>query len=223
MSVICYTTPELASLLGASLVGSGELQISGIATLAHAQSNQLSFFHDAKYMNHLHASKAGVILVKSVHVGHVSGAALVVADPYLAYAKASALFANVNLEQKIHQISSSAVVAATAQVSSRVQLSENVVVGEHVVIADDVEIGANSVIGDNCIIGSGARIAANVVLYSKVSLGEHCVVHSGAVLGADGFGFANDCGRWIKIHQLGGVVIGNNVLTLLHRSASGCS
>ncbi|MEH6575845.1 MAG: UDP-3-O-(3-hydroxymyristoyl)glucosamine N-acyltransferase [Amphritea sp.] len=211
MSVKCYTTAELAGLLDASLAGSAELQVSGIATLAHAQSDQLSFFHNAKYMDQLDTTNAGVILVKPEHVDHVSGVALIVADPYLAYAKASALFANISIERTPHQISSSAVVAVTAQVGTRVQLSENVVVGEHVVIADDVVIGANTVIGDNCIIGSGARIAANVVLYSKVSLGEHCVVHSGAVLGADGFGFANDRGRWVKIHQLGGVVIGNNV------------
>ena len=78
-------------------------------------------------------------------------------------------------------------------------------------IGPNVVLGANCVIGERCRIGAGTRLHASVVLYRDVTIGEHCTLHANAVLGADGFGFAPSPEGWQKIHQLGGVRIGNRV------------
>ncbi|WP_420600085.1 hypothetical protein [Neptuniibacter sp.] len=96
----------------------------------------------------------------------------------------------------------------TARISKTATIGPGVVVSADSCIEDKVYLGANSVIGPNCRIGAGSQICANVTLYSDIEMGENCLVHSGAVIGADGFGFANDQGQWQKIAQLGGVRIG---------------
>ena len=98
-----------------------------------------------------------------------------------------------------------ATVAASAAIGAHVTVGAGASIGERVVLGPGTSIGANSVVGADC------RIAANVTIYHGVRIGAGVVIHGGAVLGADGFGFANDGGRWVKIHQLGGVIIGDGV------------
>lgn len=204
-----FTVAELASLLGAETVTSDCL-IEGIGTLQSATEKQLSFLHNGRYQQQLQASRAGAVLVRAEHRNDVASIALVVADPYIAYARATALFCQ-------QQTTDVAAISLSAEISTSAVLADNVTIGAHAVIGDDVKIasgvtiGANSVIGPGCVIGENTRIAANVTLYSEVRVGALCVIHSGAVIGADGFGFANDDGQWLKIHQLGGVRIGDRV------------
>lgn len=209
MTTPTFTVSELASLLGAEAVVS-DRPIEGIGTLQSATETQLSFLHNARYQQQLSASRAGAILVRAEHRDAVASVALVVADPYIAYARATALFC----EQQDAGVSS---ISPTADISASAQLGENVTIGANAVIGDDVSIGAgvtigaNSVIGCGCVVGENTRIAANVTLYNRVRVGASCFIHSGAVIGADGFGFADDGGRWLKIHQLGSVRIGDRV------------
>lgn len=205
-----YTLQQLAEILNAEVRGSSQ-DICGIATLESAKSDQLSFFHSAKprYLKQLAVCNAAAVLVTAEHANKVNTACLVVDDPYIAYAKATALFARRG--QSDSGVDSNAVVAESASVSKRVSIAAHVVIGERCKIADDVIVGANTVIGDDCVIASGTILEANVTLYSDVQIGRDCLIHSGAVLGADGFGFAPTGNGWLKIHQLGGVRIGNNV------------
>ncbi len=204
-----FTVTELADLLGAEAVASDRL-IEGIGTLQSATEKQLSFLHSARYQQQLSASQAGAVLVRPEHRDDVASIALVVADPYIAYARATALFS-------AHQSDSPAMISPAADISILAVLEDNVsvganaVIGEGAHIAAGVTIGANTVIGPGCVIGENTRIAANVTLYSGVKVGAFCVIHSGAVIGADGFGFANDGGQWLKIYQLGSVRIGDRV------------
>ena len=78
-------------------------------------------------------------------------------------------------------------------------------------LGDGVEIGSHCHVGEGVEIGSGSRLAPHVTLMPGTRLGLRCLLHSGAVIGADGFGFAPEAGRWVKIEQLGGVVIGDDV------------
>ncbi|MDO6562612.1 UDP-3-O-(3-hydroxymyristoyl)glucosamine N-acyltransferase [Amphritea sp. 1_MG-2023] len=204
-----FTVSELATLLGAESVASDHL-IEGIGTLQSASSVELAFLHSGRYQQQLAASQAGAVLVRSEHRDEVATIALVVADPYIAYAQATALFRDQPAADR-------AMVSPLACVSESAVLGENVTIGPHAVIGDQsviaagVIIGANTVIGDDCVIGENTHLAANVTLYNQVSMGSGCVIHSGAVIGADGFGFANKQGEWLKIYQLGGVQLGNRV------------
>ena len=90
-------------------------------------------------------------------------------------------------------------------------------IGANAYIAAGAEVDAGAIIGPNCIVldgshvGADSRLVANVTIYHGVTLGKRVLVHAGSVIGSDGFGFANDSGHWVKIHQLGGVRIGDDV------------
>ncbi|WP_428033922.1 UDP-3-O-(3-hydroxymyristoyl)glucosamine N-acyltransferase [Amphritea sp.] len=209
MAKSTFTVAELAQLLGAETVTSDRL-IEGIGTLQSANEKQLSFLHNGRYLQQLPGSRAGAVLVRDEHRNDVASIALVVADPYIAYARATALFAE---QQAVDPatISPAAQISESAVIAADVAIAANVVIGDGAKIAAGVTVGANSVIGPGCVIGENTRIAANVTLYDGVQVGACCVIHSGAVIGADGFGFANDGGQWLKIYQLGSVKIGDRV------------
>ena len=78
-------------------------------------------------------------------------------------------------------------------------------------IHPSARVGAHCVIERGARIGAGTELKARVTVSERCSIGERCIIHSGAVIGADGFGFAPDDGRWVKIEQLGAVLIGDDV------------
>lgn len=200
---------ELAQRLGAELIGDADTVIRGVNTLKDATATDVSFLANASYRSQLPESNAGAVIVSAKEAADVRGAALVVANPYLSFALVTQMFDN--RPQPVRGIHPSAVVAASATLGDDVCIAANVVIGEHCVIGDGCEIGANTVISDHCVLGRDCCLRANVTLYHDVVLGERVQVHSGTVIGADGFGFAPDKGRWHKIAQLGGVRIGNDV------------
>ncbi|VDY35885.1 UDP-3-O-(3-hydroxymyristoyl)glucosamine N-acyltransferase [Morganella morganii] len=136
-------------------------------------------------------------------------AALVVKDPYLAYAHMAQIMDTTPAPaENIHP---SAVIDPSASLGANVSVGANAVIESGVVLGDDVIIGAGSFVGKNTTIGAKTRIWANVTVYHGIVIGEGCLVHSSTVIGADGFGYANDRGQWVKIPQLGSVIIGDRV------------
>lgn len=204
-----YTLSELAEYVGGQLDGDPNRRITGLATLEDAQLEQLSFFANPRYLRQLKASDAGAVLVNASAAAHVKHNALVVDDPYLAYARLSQLFDW--REAILPGICSSATVDTTAQIHPSVQIAAQAVVGAEVIIEAGVYIAPHVVIGRGCQIGQNSRIEAGVVLYPDVIIGARVIIHSGSVLGADGFGFARHQQQWVKICQLGGVRIGDDV------------
>ncbi|MDA1370461.1 MAG: UDP-3-O-(3-hydroxymyristoyl)glucosamine N-acyltransferase [Proteobacteria bacterium] len=204
-----YTLEEIAELLDLKLVGDGQCKILGLGTLGNSSPGQLSFLSNPAYINQLATTKASAVIVDKKFVDACPGNALVSANPYVSFAKASALFALT--PQYLSGIHPSACVHESAQ------LAESVCVGPNAVIEANVSIGANSVIGASCYLGEGATLGTdcqlynNVTLYHGVIIGDGVIIHAGAVIGADGFGFAFDGEKSVKIHQLGTVVIGNSV------------
>ena len=210
VSTVRYTLAELAERLGATLQGAdAETEIVALATLGSASAGALSFFANPRYLRQLEQTNAEAVLVRPEQAAACPVAALVVDDPYLAFARASQLFDwRAPVCPGIH---STAVIAPTASVAENVEIGPHVVIGDHVEIAGGVSLGAGTVIGRDCRIGCRSRLEANVTLYPNVILGEQVLIHSGAVLGSDGFGFARSSQGWEKICQLGGVVIGDRV------------
>ena len=203
------TLAELAKHLQAELVGDGTIIIRGLAPIQSADASQVSFINNAKYVKYLAATKACAVIVDKQLAARVSVAKLIVPDAYVAYAKAAALFAKIpRLPVGIHP---TAVVAASAKIGTDCAIGPGVVIGEHAAIGARCQIHAGTVIGDEVEIGDDSWLWANVTLYDRVKLGQRVMVHSGAVIGSDGFGMANHQGRWIKVCQLGTVVIGNDV------------
>lgn len=204
-----YKLGAIAQQLGAELIGDPDQEITGLAPLDKAEATDLTFLSNARYRSSLTQTKAAAVLIQADFTEQCPVAALVVDDPYLSYARISGWFDQ--RPQRPAGASEGAWVDPTAQIDASASLARGVVVEAGAVIGARVEIGPNSVVGANSRIDEDTRLAANVTLYHDVIVGKRCLIHSSSVIGADGFGFARDGERWIKIHQVGRVIVGDDV------------
>lgn len=212
-SVTRFALGELATRLGAELIGDPSYVVSRIASLDAADGDAISFLSNPRYLPALATSMAGCVIVSPMHRDAAArrGAALIAEDPYLCFARLTQLWAAQD------RGTAKAVIHPSAVVHAGAQLAQGVSVGPLAVIEDGAAIGDGAVIGAQCFIGAGAsvgaltRLSAQVVLGARCHIGARGIVHSGVVIGADGFGFAPHQGRWEKIEQLGGVRIGDDV------------
>jgi UDP-3-O-[3-hydroxymyristoyl] glucosamine N-acyltransferase len=201
----------LAEQLGATVEGDAAQSVCGVGTLESAGPGQLSFLANPKYRRQLAECRATAVLLgrDTDCPPGFTGTRLRVADPYLAFARASRLlYPRPSVEPGIDP---SAVVDASALVDASAQVGPHAVIGAGARIAAGVAIGAGCVVGRRVSIGTGTRLHPRVVVYDDCVLGAHCILHAGAVVGADGFGLAWSGERWEHIPQIGRVVIGDHV------------
>lgn len=189
-------------------------EFNSVGSLTTADHKQLSFLADPHYISSLAGSGAGAVLITADYRDQVpqTTVALIVANPYLAYAGASQLFANESLFSGIHP---SAVIADSAIIGDQVNI------GPFCVIGDNVQIGTRSSLDAHVVIEANSNIGQDCVIKSQVVIGHDCVVgdyvrlHAGVSVGAEGFGFAPtkdpSVTGWERIAQLGRVVIGDHV------------
>ncbi|MEE4632116.1 UDP-3-O-(3-hydroxymyristoyl)glucosamine N-acyltransferase [Pseudomonas alliivorans] len=200
---------QLAEFLGATLRGDKDKDINGLATLQEAGPDQMSFLANPQYRKFLTDTHAAAVLLKPADAESFAGNALLVPDPYLAYARISHLFdPKPKAAAGIHP---TAVISDDAVVDPAASIGAFAIVESGARIAAQVTIGAHCFIGERCEIGEGGWLAPRVTLYHDVRIGKRVVIQSGAVLGGEGFGFANEKGVWQKIAQIGGVSIGDDV------------
>jgi UDP-3-O-[3-hydroxymyristoyl] glucosamine N-acyltransferase len=209
MSAVVYTLGQLAERLGATLCGSADKVVSGLATLQEAGHDQLSFLANAQYRKFLAGCQAGGVLLTAADAEGYAGNALVVGNPYLAYAELSHLFDRK--PKAMPGVHPTAVVAQDALVDASASIGAYAVIESGAQIAAGVTVGAQCVVGARSVIGEGGWLAPRVTLYHDVRIGKRVVIQSGAVIGGEGFGFANEKGVWQKIAQIGGVSIGDDV------------
>lgn len=205
----CYTVAEVAGRIGAQLQGEGSATLTGIATLAHATPQQLTFLSNRRYRPQLATTQAAAVILAASDAASAPVPALICDHPYLAFARASALFADRPLPPC--GIDPSAHIAPTAQIGQAVQIGPQVVIEQGAVIGDRVAIGAGSFIGADSVIGDESVLLPRVTIYHRCRIGRQALIHAGVVIGSDGFGFAEAAGEWFKIEQLGGVTIGDRV------------
>ena len=198
---------ELADRFGLVLRGE-DRAVTGVATLASASPEQLSFLANPRYRAQLGATRAGVVVLREADADLHAGTALLAADPYVAFAKLAALFEPES--EHSAGIHPTAFVDASAVVDPAASIGAHASIGARSRIGAGAVIGPGCVIGPDCEVGNGCHLVARVTLVTRTRLGQRVLIHPGAVLGADGFGLAMDAGRWIKVPQLGGVVIGND-------------
>lgn len=201
----------LAEKLNAELNGDAACGVSAIASLENAGPGQLTFLSNSKFRHLLATSQASAVLVKVEDLPFVAPgvSTLVVADPYVAFAKVAQLL-DTTPRSAFSGIHPTAEVHPTAIVASDAAIGAKAVISANVVIESGVQIGAGCFIGEAVEIGEDTKLWANVTVYHLVKIGARCTLHSGAVIGADGFGFANERGRWLKIPQTGAVIIGDD-------------
>ncbi len=204
------TLQELAQAAGAELSGDGTVIVSGVASLQSAGPDQIGFLANSRYRKFLDNTRAAAVILTPEHVAHCPTNALISTNPHLAYARIATILSNAT-RQSPSGLHPSAWVSADARVDQSAWIGPQAVVEPGAYIGPACFVGPGSVVGEGAELGEGTRLVANVTICHGAQLGRRVLVHPGAVIGADGFGLANDQGRWIKVPQLGGVVIGDDV------------
>lgn len=200
---------ELATRFGCDLDGDPDISISCVATLDGAHANSLCFLANSSLKTLLPATQAAAVVLRADDAADCPVAALISDDPYASFARIAALLHPYpELNAGTHTM---AVVAESAHVAASTEIGAFAFVGERSVIGENVYIGPGCVIGPDCVIGDDSRCIANVTLSRKVEIGKRALIHPGAVIGSDGFGNAMTADGWLKVPQVGGVRIADDV------------
>lgn len=204
---------EIAEQLGGELLGPSELRIDRVGPLEGATPSTLSFLSNLRYRAQLASTQAACVIVAPALRDEAAarGAAIVTDDPYLYFARLTQWWTQRTRPPALPGIHTSAVIAEGVRLGRDVSIGPLAVVEEGAVIGDGAVIGAHCAVGAGAVVGEHTRLAPRVTLGFGCRIGARGLVHSGVVIGADGFGFAPHAGQWVKIEQLGGVAIGDDV------------
>ncbi|MBU3724664.1 MAG: UDP-3-O-(3-hydroxymyristoyl)glucosamine N-acyltransferase [Burkholderiaceae bacterium] len=211
------TARELADTFGGRVYGDDTTRICRFASLANAHLGDASFLSNPRYADQLATTRASLVILRDAASARAQGlncALIEAADPYLFFAQAAGwLIARARAASvKETTIHSTACVDPSARIGKRVRIAAGAIIGPKVTIGDDADIGAGCVIEQGTRIGQACLLYPRVTVYHDCIVGDRAVIHSGVVIGADGFGFAPQADRsWMKIPQVGAVVIGNDV------------
>jgi UDP-3-O-[3-hydroxymyristoyl] glucosamine N-acyltransferase len=204
------TVAEIAQRIGAEIIGDAQMEISGLGSLGTASPGQLSHLSSSNYRDHLASTEASAVILSADDAAACPTTALVVDNPYSAFALASQLF--VVREHLLVGVHPSAVIGADCNIDPLAALGPNVVIGAGTSIGPGARLFANTSVGERCVLAEDVTLQTNVAIYSDVRIGARSVIHSGSVIGADGFGYTPDAkGHLQEIAQLGGVEIGADV------------
>ena len=200
---------ELAVRYGCELRGDPQLRIARVATLAAADQAALAFVANPRYRAQLAETRAGAVVLNAASASQCPAAMLVCDNPHAIYARIAAeLHPQASARGGVH---ASAVVAASARIDPSAEIGPYASVGENVTIGARSLVGAHCVIEADVTLATEVRLTARVTLGRGVQIGARSVLQPGVVVGADGFGFAPDQGRWLKVPQLGTVQVGADV------------
>lgn len=206
---------EVLALTGGKiLTGAPETTVSGVATLADATPNDVSFLGNEKYFKDFLATKAGIVLVPPSLPEYPEGVAFIeVENPSLAFNAMVEHFMKA-ANDFAPGIAPSAVVDPTAKLNpDKVRVCAGAVIEAGAEIGDGSDIGPGCVIGKSAVLGKDCKLYARVVVRERCILGNKVVIQPGAVIGSDGFGFLlnKETGRYETVDQVGIVEIGDCV------------
>jgi len=200
---------ELAARTGATLAGDGNVDIVRMATLEDAGPGAIAFLANPKYHGQLASTRATAVIVAPEFAVETALPKLLSSNPYATYAKvATILYPRSALKPGVDR---TAIIGDGALIAASAAVGPYAVIGARSTIGERTRIGNACSIGDDVAIGDDALLHARVTVYNGCTIGARTIIHSGAIIGADGFGMAEEGGRWLKIPQLGAVVIGADV------------
>jgi UDP-3-O-[3-hydroxymyristoyl] glucosamine N-acyltransferase len=209
MERTAYRLADIAARFGGQVVGDADTIVQQIGTLEKAIAGQIAFLANAKYRHQLEGSKASAVILSKADADATEIPRIVCDNPYSYFAKLSA-FLNP-LPECVPGIHPSAVIGKGTKISPQAHIGPQVTVADGAVIGAGTVVMAGCSVGEGAVIGENNRFYPNVTVYHGCIIGSYVIVHSGAVIGSDGFGFAMEEGRWLKIPQIGRVVIGDHV------------
>lgn len=204
-----YQLDAIAAKFGGQVLGDGTTSVNQVATLESARVGHLTFLANSRYRAQLATTHAAAIIVDVADAESTLLPRIVCKNPYLYFAKVSAF---LNPPQQLQPgIHASAVIGEGAQIHPTAHIGAYVEIGARVKIGAGSTIMSGCSIGADTVLGEHALLYPRVVVYHNCVLGKRLIVHSGAIIGSDGFGLALDDDRWLKIPQIGRVIIGDDV------------
>ncbi len=204
---------QIANITEGKIKGNDSIIIDNFNRIEYAEQNELTFYSDSKYEKHLINSNAGCILVDDNFKLEPKDNQCIIFVPNAYYAFIKVLqFVSQNQPKVEGFIHPTAVIDKTSTIGKNCYIGPYSIIGKFSTIGDNSIIKSLVSIGDNVSIGNDTIIYSNVVCYDEINIGNNCIIHSGTIIGSDGFGFIeNDDGSYMKIPQLGNVIIGDNV------------
>lgn len=205
---------KLVELFGGQLKGDEQIVVNNIAPLELATISDITFLSNQKFRFQAEKTKAAALILTSaddIAIVKYHGTRIITANPYVYFAKIAQLFAKQTQELLSYGIHSTACVATDANIATTALIGPYVIIESGAVIGERGIIDAASFIGQQARIGADTHLHARVTLHATCEIGQRSIVHSGVVIGADGFGFAKENNTWIKIPQIGRVIIGDDV------------
>ena len=205
---------QIVKQLGGTTSGNSAIQVHRVGSLAHAQAGAISFFNDTKYSAQLNNTRASAVILKPEHATLTQLPKIMTDNPYAYFAKVSQLLNPMDIaSQGIH---ASAIIDASAKIPVSCSIGAQAVIEKNVVLGENVTVDAGCVIERNSSIGNNTILESSVTIKHGSQIGTHCHLFSGCVIGNDGFGYAEQDGAdstksWVKIPQVGRVVIENHV------------
>ena len=199
---------ELAEWVDGTVVGDGEIEISGVAAIEEARAGEITFIANPKYLSKLGKTQASAIIV-SKEVTQADKPLLCVTNPYIAFARILTFFSKKPYQPK--GIDSNAWISPTAKLGKDLTLHPFVYIGDHCSIGDRVTLYPGVYVGEDCFIGEDSILYSNVSIYSGTVIGKRVILHSGVVVGSDGFGYVKEGKQNVKIPQVGRVEIEDDV------------
>ncbi len=204
-----YSLGEIAEITGAELDGDPKSKISKVSPLQIAEAGEISFLANKRHVRYLKNTQASAVILKAEDKVRCPVPTLVCEDPYLAF---TLTLRHMQADFSFTAgIDASAVISADCTVAASAHVAASAVVEAGARIAEDAYIGPGCVIGKNTFIGEKSRLVSKVVLCDSVKIGNNCIIHPGVIIGSDGFGIVKNKGEWLKIPQIGSVLIGNDV------------
>lgn len=204
-----HTLAEIAARFGGEIIGDSQTRVAQIATLERAQPDSIAFLANRRYQHQLSATRAGAVIVDRAMRDATTLPRIVCENPYAYFARVSALLNPPR--PSVSGVHESAVIGEGAELGPDVEIGPLVVLGRNARVGGGTVIGAGCVIGEACVVGTNSRLHGNVTVYDDCVIGDRVILHAGVVIGADGFGIAMDADRWIKVPQIGRVIIGDDV------------
>lgn len=200
---------ELATRFGCDLDGDPDVEVIAVASLTGAGPGNICFLSNSALQQQLSSTKADAVILRAENAADCPVASLISDNPYAVFARVAARLHPV--PGAVAGVHKSAVVDPSARVADSAQVDALAIIGERSVIGENVYVGPGCVIGADCDVGDDCRFVANVTLPRAVTIGKRGIFHPGVVIGADGFGNAMTPQGWVKVPQVGGVRIGDDV------------
>jgi UDP-3-O-[3-hydroxymyristoyl] glucosamine N-acyltransferase len=206
-----FTVAKIAEILSAEVVGNRDAVITTVCKIEEGFEGGLTFLANPKYTHYIYETKATATIVNNDFILEkpVSCILIKVPNSYLAFASLLEFYNKMKSQKK--GISKLACISESATIGKDVYIAEFVSIGDNVVVRDNVKLYPHVTLGDDVKVGENTVLNSGVKIYAECVIGKDCIIHAGTVIGADGFGFAPQDGNFIKVPQIGNVVIEDNV------------